>query len=191
MKQKTITTDKATLLLMELPNGKYVRFHKGYIVQSCSTVLDLFNKCKRIDNGDTNGFIHIGNWQLLGRLPDITEDQKLKILSKHICDLCSLENKGVYGVNGGYVAGCEGSRCEDTREEIDIQFVELLEDNEVYFENPLKLDSQPSFFINEKGEYEKSSFHDDLEIYYQDRNWEEAQSKVWDKERCYLFIKQD
>lgn len=33
MKQKTITTDKATLLLVEIPNGKHVRCHKGYIVQ--------------------------------------------------------------------------------------------------------------------------------------------------------------
>ena len=83
MKQKIIKTDKATVLVVELPNGKYVRCHKGYIVQSCSTELDLLNKCKRIDNGDTNGFIHIGNWQLLGRLPDITEEQASKVVEEY------------------------------------------------------------------------------------------------------------
>lgn len=30
-----------------------------------------------------------------------------------LCKYCTLENKGVYGVDGGYVAGCEGSRCDD------------------------------------------------------------------------------
>lgn len=30
-----------------------------------------------------------------------------------LCKYCPLEKKGVYGVNGGYMAGCEGSRCDD------------------------------------------------------------------------------
>lgn len=30
-----------------------------------------------------------------------------------LCKYCPLEKKGVYGVDGGYMAGCEGSRCDD------------------------------------------------------------------------------
>ena len=33
-----------------------------------------------------------------------------------LCKYCSLEKKGVYGVDGGYMAGCEGSRCDDSYE---------------------------------------------------------------------------
>ena len=34
-------------------------------------------------------------------------------LGDNLCDYCPLEKKGVYGVPGGFVAGCEGSRCDD------------------------------------------------------------------------------
>lgn len=30
-----------------------------------------------------------------------------------LCKYCPLEKKGIYGVDGGYMAGCEGSRCDD------------------------------------------------------------------------------
>lgn len=33
-----------------------------------------------------------------------------------LCGHCPLEKKGVYGVDGGYMAGCEGSRCEEAKE---------------------------------------------------------------------------
>jgi len=33
-----------------------------------------------------------------------------------LCKYCPLEKKGVYGVDGGYMAGCEGSRCDDAYE---------------------------------------------------------------------------
>ena len=34
-------------------------------------------------------------------------------LGDDLCKYCPLEKKGVYGVDGGYMAGCEGSRCDD------------------------------------------------------------------------------
>ncbi len=37
------------------------------------------------------------------------------------CDHCPLENKGVYGVPGGSVAGCEGSKCGEARENMVIE----------------------------------------------------------------------
>lgn len=33
-----------------------------------------------------------------------------------LCKYCPLDKKGVYGVDGGYMAGCEGSRCEEAYE---------------------------------------------------------------------------
>ena len=33
-------------------------------------------------------------------------------LGDELCKYCPLEKKGVYSVPGGFVAGCEGSRCE-------------------------------------------------------------------------------
>lgn len=32
-------------------------------------------------------------------------------LGDKLCKYCPLEKKGVYGIDGGYVAGCEGSKC--------------------------------------------------------------------------------
>lgn len=45
----------------------------------------------------------------------------LPILSKSelgddLCKYCLLEKKGAYGVDGGFMAGCEGSRCDDAYE---------------------------------------------------------------------------
>lgn len=37
-------------------------------------------------------------------------------LGDELCKYCPLENKGVYSVPGGFVAGCEGSKCENAYE---------------------------------------------------------------------------
>lgn len=37
-------------------------------------------------------------------------------LGDNLCKYCTLEKKGCYSVPGGFVAGCEGSRCEDAYE---------------------------------------------------------------------------
>lgn len=41
------------------------------------------------------------------------EEARKDALGDKLCEYCSLEKKGVYSVNGGFVAGCEGSRCYD------------------------------------------------------------------------------
>jgi hypothetical protein len=46
-----------------------------------------------------------------------------KELEDEICQFCPLENKGVCSVPGGFVAGCEGSRCEEAYE----NYLETLE----------------------------------------------------------------
>lgn len=33
-------------------------------------------------------------------------------LEEILCEYCPLEKKGVYGVDGGFMAGCEGSKCD-------------------------------------------------------------------------------
>lgn len=50
-----------------------------------------------------------------------------------LCDFCPLEKKGVYGTDGGYMAGCEGSRCDEARD----NYFELHEEaEEKTFYNP-------------------------------------------------------
>lgn len=48
---------------------------------------------------------------------DISKEIETKEdLGETLCKYCTLEKKGVYGVDGGYMAGCEGSRCDDAYE---------------------------------------------------------------------------
>lgn len=50
-------------------------------------------------------------------LIDINSPIKTKDnLGDELCKYCPLEKKGVYGVDGGFVAGCEGSRCDSAYE---------------------------------------------------------------------------
>lgn len=44
-----------------------------------------------------------------------------------LCNYCPLDKKGVYGVDGGYKAGCEGSRCDDARENYNIEYEQAKE----------------------------------------------------------------
>lgn len=37
-------------------------------------------------------------------------------LSEELCNYCPLDIRGVYSVPGGFVAGCEGSRCTQAYE---------------------------------------------------------------------------
>lgn len=52
-------------------------------------------------------------------------------LGDDLCEYCSLNKKGVYGVNGGFVAGCEGSRCDDA-------YDNYCNDNEQYINTTMK-----------------------------------------------------
>ena len=42
--------------------------------------------------------------------------QKAEELGDELCKWCSLDKKGVYHVPGGFMAGCEGSRCKEAYE---------------------------------------------------------------------------
>ena len=70
MKQKTIKTDKATVLVVEFPEEAInVYIHQEFI-QYESFGLHKF-------------ILPEGNWQLIGRLPDITEEQAGKVVDEY------------------------------------------------------------------------------------------------------------
>ena len=158
LKTKTITTEKATLLVVELPKG--------------ANRLKAFNDKDRpyisyfVGVETKRHYLPDGNWQLLGRLPDIKEDQASKVVVKSI-------HTGLYAhyVNGIPVNTYCYKESSDS-------LYSLLQSKEVYFENPLpKPKTAP---------YQDANFDID-EV----NDWHESQSKVWDKDRCYLFIKVD
>jgi hypothetical protein len=46
----------------------------------------------------------------------LTPDAGNTIDEDKLCEYCPLDKKGVYGVPGGFMAGCEGSKCDDARD---------------------------------------------------------------------------
>jgi len=46
----------------------------------------------------------------------IKEMKNKEDLGDELCKYCPLEKKGVYSVPGGFVAGCEGSECDNAYE---------------------------------------------------------------------------
>lgn len=177
MKQKTITTDKATLLVVEMREG----------------ITEIGNTDKRISIPDRKGGHHFvyGNWQLLGRLPEITEEQADKVVDE-------------YTYNTGEIDGYYDYE-NDTQTDCPIESLNsLMYTNEVYFENKygderppnLPVDADP--YTSKKGyikfrEERKHLPPSDLMVSYEAycMSWQESQSKVWDKERTFLFIKVD
>lgn len=168
MKNKTIVTDKSTLLVVELPQG-------AYYPNICQLPPYIGVNYFLYENGVNTPYkepldIPKGNWQLLSRLPDITGEQASKVVDSHyVCE--PWEQQGVWS----YKDYCS----ENTYVwEIYKSLYSLLQVNEVYFENSLgDFDSFDKLVFNHS--------KDRL------REWQEAQSKVWDKERCYLLIKVD
>ena len=163
LKTKTIKTDKATLLLVEMPEGaKFIRIETNQAVVPYGQEVNYEVPATKESYGyeETEGFaLPEGNWQLLGRIPVITEEQADKVIDKSI-------HTGLYAhyVNGIPVNIYCYKESSDS-------LYSLLQANDIYFENPYK---DPGLIPS----YE-------LDVY------REAQPKVWDKERTYLFIKVD
>lgn len=193
MKQKTIKNDKGNILVVELPDGaKNIRIETNQLIIPYPKMILYEIPATEESYGyeETEGFdFPEGNWQLLGRLPEITEEQSDKVVGKSI-------HTGLYAhyVNGIPV----NTYCY--KESLDSLY-SLIQANEVYFENketnPQKYNEalESEGIINgwEKKRYNElrqnlakiPTFKQQMKI------WQEAQSKVWDKERCYLFIKVD
>lgn len=192
MKQKTIKIDKATLLAVELPEG-------AYCPNICQLPPSIGVNYFLYENGVNTPYkesldIPKGNWQLLGRVPDIMEEQWGGIVE-----------------DASYKYPYEFTRKYENYDEGDFDFncssesaLSLLRANEIYFENKygdrrppnLPIDADP--YTSKEGyikfrEERKHLPHGDLMVSYEAycMAWQEAQSKVWDKERTYLFIKVD
>lgn len=157
MKTKTISTDKATLIVAELPEG-------SHSVRLCKHIRDGIHYLSY--DGATNTaykeFLPDGSWQLIGRLPDITEEQSSKVVPTMPIQK---------GKTKRYIAAKEAMHS-------------LLQANEVYFENRLseEPDISASSYTDMFTIAKQSRKH---------LQWELEQAKVWDKERTYLFIKVD
>lgn len=167
MKTKTIKTDKAEVLVCELPEG-IDDIDNDVFVNNFGNHIRYWDKGKDylIDLPD-------GNWQLLGRLPDITEYKADQVVVKS-------NHTGLYAHYVKYIP--VNTYCY--KESADSLY-SLLRSNDIYFDNPFgkEPDSRNEFYRDALGI--TSNYWSDL------LEWQEAQSKVWDKERTYLFIKTD
>lgn len=147
LKTKTISTDKATLLVVEMPEGVNEYHHSRAGVS--------------LSQGDGSYLFISGNWQILGRLPDITEGQFEKIVDSG--DQEPGNDKYILKWKDYEVANV-GEECPYMDYSLDTateSFYSLLQANEVYFENPLG--EEP----------------------------EKAQKHVWVKDRTYLLVKEE
>lgn len=157
IKAKTITTDKSTVLVVEIPEG-------AYYPNICQLPPIIGVNYFLYENGVNTPYkepldIPKGNWQLLGRMPDTTEDQAGKIV----------DEDNDYGITLYQNYTTTSMRYFDEQISAIESLYSLLQANEVCFENrELKW---KTFDTEEK--------------------YKQAQSKVWDKERCYIFIKVD
>lgn len=170
MKHKTITTDKSTLLVVELPEG--AKPHNSHCDAILYTLPDGYVETEYPVESDGSW-----EWKLLGRLPDITEDQAVRAVDESI-------HSGLYAHYVKEVNPPNVYRYRSSRDSL----ASLLTSHEVYFENPLGEDpkiTNGEYDDNGFGDIDKRQFKEDL------KSWQEAQSKVWDKERTCLFIQVD
>lgn len=168
MKQKTIKTDKATLLVVEVEQGATDVCVKGLNIEYCIE--------KYLEGESTVWYgLPQGSWQLLGRLPDITEEQALSIVDQYPI----VKNNRMFFKNYEK-QGYHERPWIDTAIE---SFHSLLQANEIYFDNKYAKTLNEAVNKSPKDDYESKLLEADI--------FREAQSKVWDKERTYIFIKVD
>ena len=165
MKQKTITTGVCELFVCELHYGaKNIRIETNQLIIPYPKIILYEIPATEESYGyeETEGFdLPQGNWQPLGAVCDVSEEQADRFVDKSIYT-------GLYGY---YVKDIPlNTYCYKNALE---SFNTLLTANGVYFENPCRI------YID----VEKRS--DNL------MDWHKAQDQVWDKERTYLFKKMD
>lgn len=175
MKTKTIKlTDGRELYISELPEGVY---NVDIVGTSDNPILSLDHViygCNDDGNCYYDAFsLPDGNWQLLGKLPDISEEQASTIVEYFTTD----EDFGKEVVFRDYL---EKTFHGTALESLD----SLLEANGVLFENPLgekpkQINASIGGLSHKRYEYNKKKLND----------WEDAQEKVFDKERTFLFLK--
>lgn len=122
MKQQTIETGVCTLLLVELP--------EGVAISGISLGVGVADYAIQYDNGTFEPFLPDGNWLLIGRLPEFTEEQCSKLIY-HDEDFKSYE----------YYIDTVPFMFDNPL----IALQSLLEANGVVFENPISNDDRLRF----------------------------------------------
>lgn len=152
MKQKTITTTDATVLAVELPEGS----HYVYVCKHIRDGIHYLLYDWAI-NTAYKEFLPDGNWQLIGRIPDITEG-----------DL--------------YTLGFRSDKMSSILDRLE----NIILKNNIYFKNTYgETEPLPPWQDVIESEGLHANYKNRLRL------WQERQSKVWDKERTFLFIKSE
>lgn len=157
MKQQIIELKKK-LLLVELP--------EGYVVVS------VFPSKRTLTMWNENGQYITEKLDFdvneIGKLTDITESQFAEWVEAYT----SLENRFRNYTVPAYIEFLMKTAKES--------FFSKLQADEIYFENPLGKKPHLGMFIEQKGncvkDYDKAF-----------NEWQEAQQKVWDINRCWIF----
>ncbi|TYP89442.1 hypothetical protein BC792_12743 [Sphingobacterium allocomposti] len=183
-KTKTITLPHLDLLVVELPEGAiYPVISMGYITARVPNHTDGVNDdwVKKLDVG--------GDWKHLGAVGDVAEKVASNVVEfKTITSACKCEYCG-------FDIDCYRNYLEQSEDPTNVftknfsvnSLYSLLQANEVYFENKYGKEKPTQIgFIGNVLEVEAKSA-----LMLHQMKWEKAQSKVWDKERTYLFIKVD
>lgn len=170
MKQKQITTGKATIVVFDMPE-EAIKPHI-YIVGELTYLV------YHVKSGDgyeqVNVPISEGKWDSIGPLSQVTEDQWKEIVDQ------SLHT----GLHPHYVNGINppNAYCYQNATESGLS---LLRANGVLLENPLGVwngpDGRPQTFPD------GAQFNSAIELYNFQKKWDKAQSEVWINP--YIFIK--
>lgn len=179
MKQKQITTGKATIVVVDMPEGA----HKINVVEGCYgneykdqivynlkeyTENQILDHIKQID-------LPSSHWKLLGQFSQITEDQWKEIVES---DYRGYKH---YWKDNGFVPRGFNHRYKTATE----SGLSLLRAHGVVLENPLGvwngLDGRPQTFPD------GAQFNSAIELYNFQKKWDKAQSEVW--KNPYIFIK--
>ncbi|MGJ1499641.1 hypothetical protein ACR79R_20175 [Sphingobacterium spiritivorum] len=173
MKQKQITTGKATIVVVDMPGNTYYELDPQFIYKEIiiNQQNGLIVSKYKLDN-DMSGY------NCLGSLSQVTEDQWKEIVdSKIVLNEVLLPKRKVW--------------CNYLENRYSIDFspcksgLSLLRANGVLLENPLGTwngpDGRPQTFPD------GAQFNSVIELYNFQKKWDKAQSEVW--KNPYIFIK--
>ena len=190
MKTKQITTSKGYFLLIELPEeanpticcGRCFKPNEDeddcWSAKECSS--SNYKKFITVDKNESwakeGNRIELpikGDFEILGKVSNLTEKQ-----ADYLVHSCQIDDYSI-GTHTGLSTALQS-------------FNSLLKANGVLFENPLG--ENPCESQREKG-YLSANCIDSCQgscwhgLDYEPEEWEEFQSKLWDKSRTYIFKK--
>lgn len=205
MKTKQITTGKGTFFVSELSKGIDPviccgRCHKPdsdeedcWSAKNCSRGYD-FNDYLKIDSTKSwavegnRTYLPKGNWQLLGKLTELTEDRAHDIVDKvhHYDRFEHIKEIKTNFLHEPIVTLVEESSHKDVYTHSTICIDELnslLQSNDIWFENILGEEPKQSHW--KYWTIHNLCMTDKFKSDYD--KWIEAEQKVWNKENIYIF----